>query len=696
MSPVHQKTFVSNALRGWYWALALALVLLVWLSLALAMRPTKDANNSYATRPYGLTTGLENYALDQLFQLRDALHPDMRKRGFKEPITIIGIDEKSIRSSNVRLQKWPRNWYAHLIDRASTGGANVIGLDLFLSEAGGLSAEDKALDAQLADSLTNAGNVVLVSKLEAGGYEEIKPTQMFADAAYTTGFADEVLDNDGFVRSSQLIKVLPNKDTQFSFATRIIEGYAAATGQEGQTLKAVPDSSAYTFGDHVLPLRTDGSLQLDLRGRTPAFQYVAAGDLLCAAGDIECDAKPNFTDDLFRDRIVLIGASNIDAPDLFATPFYEPSILARLFDRKLPESPARTPGVELHANAAATILFGSTPTRPRYLWQILLLLVPLALGALAVFLLRASWALISVLAIAVVALVVSSWAFNSHGIILPLADAWLGIAVLAPTGLSLRYARERALRDEKEAERAQIMDIFSRCVSSEVADTLWERRERSIFEGERRVVTIVFTDIRSFTTLSEKQSSEAIVKWLNNYFGRMQAVVKDHCGHINKFIGDGLMIVFGAPIARTDEEEARAAVACGLEMLEAVKRMNTEWQAEDALLPETDRRPEVKIGVGVHSGVATCGVVGAEQRLEYTVIGDTVNLSARLESETKTFGVPILISDATARLLGDGYTARALGEVKVKGKTTATKVFTIDAPASAAVETAEPVSVAAI
>jgi len=696
MLPITRKSFVSHALRHWYWVLAVALLLLVWLGLALALRPTMDANNSYATRPYGLTTGLENYALDQLFQLRDALHPDLRGRGFKEPITIIGIDEKSIHSSNVRLQKWPRNWYAHMIDRASAGGASVIGLDMLLSEAGGLSAEDKALDAQLADSLANAGNVVLVSKLEAGGYQEIKPTQMFEDAAYTIGFADMQLDNDGFVRSSQLIKVLPNKDTQFSFATRIVEGYAAATGKEDQTLKDAPDGQSYMFGDRRLPLRTDRSLQLDMRGRTPAFQYVAAGDLLCVAGDIECDAKPNIPDDLFRDRIVLIGASNIDAPDLFSTPFYEPSILARLFDRKLPLTPARTPGVEMHANAAATILFGNTPTRPRYLWQTLLVLVPLVLAALAVFLLRASWALISVLAIAGVALVVSSWAFNSHGMILPLADAWLGLAVLAPTGLSLRYARERALRDEKEAERAQIMDIFSRCVSSEVADTLWERRERSIFEGERRVVTIVFTDIRSFTTLSEKQSSEAIVKWLNNYFGRMQTVVKEHCGHINKFIGDGLMIVFGAPISRTDEEEARAAVACGLEMLEAVERMNAEWQAEDALLPETERRPEVKIGVGVHSGVATCGVVGAEQRLEYTVIGDTVNLSARLESETKSFGVPILISDATMRLIGTAYDARPLGEVKVKGKTTATKVFTVERPGHTIVETIEHASIAAI
>ncbi|MFN2455972.1 MAG: CHASE2 domain-containing protein [Pyrinomonadaceae bacterium] len=698
MPPINTKSIISQALRKWYAALAVALVLVVWGLLALAMLPSKDSAGSYATRPYGLTTGLENYALDQLFQLRDALHPDQRQRGLNEPITIIGIDEKSIKDSNIRLQKWPRNWYAHLIDRASTGGAGVIGVDAFLSEAGGLSADDKAFDTQLAETISNAGNVVLASKLEAGGYQEIAPLPMFTEGAYATGFADMIVDSDGFVRSSQLVKYIgETKQTEFSFAVRLAEGYSAAMGKEDQVLKPTPDTKGFMFGDRVLQLRTDTALQLDFRGRSPAFRYVAAGDILCAAGDIPCETKPNLPDDLFRDRIVLIGASNIDAPDLFATPFYEPSILARTFDWQLPLVPSRMPGVEIHANSIGTILFGSSPARPRYLWQTLSLIVPLVLVALAVFLLRAFWGLSAVIAAAVGSLIVASWAFNAHGLILPLADAWLGMVVLAPLGLSMRYARERALRDEKEAERAQIMDIFARCVSPEVADTLWERRERSIFEGERRVVTIIFTDIRSFTTLSEKQSSEVVVKWLNDYFGRMAVIIKEHCGHINKFIGDGLMIVFGAPIARGDEEEARAAVACGLEMLEAVERMTAEWQAQDAALPESERRPVVKIGVGIHSGIATCGVVGAEQRLEYTVIGDTVNLSARLESETKSFGVPILISDATANLIGDKYQTRALGEVKVKGKTSATKVFTVEtnAPAAVAEASAETVSLAA-
>jgi len=129
------------------------------------------------------------------------------------------------------------------------------------------------------------------------------------------------------------------------------------------------------------------------------------------------------------------------------------------------------------------------------------------------------------------------------------------------------------------------------------------------------------------------------------------------------------MIVFGAPATRGDAEEARAAVSCGLEMLAEVERMNKEWKEAG--------KPNIAIGVGIHTGEATCGVVGAERRLEYTVVGDTVNLSARLESTTKEYSVPLLTSEATARLLGDKYQARALGEVKVKGKNISTKIFAV-------------------
>ena len=665
MSSNDKRSVATRLLRRWYWALAIGLTFALWLGLALAMLPLKDADGAYASRPYGLTTGMENRALDLLFQLRDARHPELRARGLNEPITIIEIDDAAIKASQVRLQKWPRDLYARLVDRASEGGAAVIGLDIFLSEAGGASAEDKAADQKLVEAIDRAGNVVLAMKLPAGGFEELKPLDMFAGSAYATGFVDVPLDSDGFVRSIELLQARSGQDTQFNFATHLAEGYLAATAPPGAPPESLSPGASGTvrLGARVIPLRNDLNLQLDYRGRSPAFHRISATDLLF-------NQQAQIPGDVFRDRIVLIGASNVDAPDQFATPFYEPMSLARLLDRKLPTAPKRTPGVELHANAVATLLFGKTPTRLRYVWQSMVVLSFLTLLGLAVFWLRALWGFIAVLLIATLALVVSSWAFNAHGLILPLATVWLGIVALTPTGLGLRYARERVMRGESEAERAQVMDIFSRFVSTDVAHELWEKRGQASLAGENRTVTIIFTDIRNFTTLSESEPSNQVVEWLNDYFGRMNRIVESHGGHINKYIGDGLMIVFGAPVDRGDKEEARAAVKCGLAMLDEVERMNQDWKGTG--------RPIIKIGCGIHTGMATCGVVGAERRLEYTVIGDTVNLSARLESTTKEFQVPLLISEPTAKLLGDEYVLKALGEVKVKGKTLNTAVYTIE------------------
>jgi adenylate cyclase len=674
MPSTRKKSFVARTLRHWYWALVLVLCFMVWAGLARGLYPLNDRDGSYASKPYGLSTSLENRALDLLFQLRDVLRPGLRARGMSEPITIIEIDEAAINASQTRLQKWRRDWYATLVDRASKGGASVIGLDIYLSEKGGTSAEDEAYDKQLAKAIEDAGNVVIASKLGGGGFEALTPLDQFKYAAYAVGFVDLPLDSGGLVRSSKLVWAPNGDDSQFSFATRLVEGYLASRAAEGappQYLTPV-DEKSVRLGSRVLTLRNDRNLQLDFRTRTPAFRKISAAEILFKPG-------AQLSDDLFRDRIVLIGATNVDAPDLFATPFYEESALARRLDSSLPNAPVRTPGIELHATTAATMLFGETPVRPSYRWQVILLLVPLGLVALAVFRLRALWGLLTVILIAVITLVVSVWAFTAHASVLPLASAWLGIAVLTPLGLGLRYARERMLHDEAEADRAQVMDILSRCVSEEVAGELWERRDQ-IMSGERRMVTMIFTDIRSFTTLSENTPSDKIVVWLNDYFSRMHAIVNAHGGHINKFLGDGLMIVFGAPESRGDEVEARAAVACGLEMLAGVERMNVEWQGSG--------RPLIKIGVGIHSGEATCGVVGAERRLEYTIIGDTVNLASRLESTTKEYSVPLLASEATTSLLDDRYETEALGEVKVKGKNLSTRIFAVKLRSAAIKEAA--------
>jgi class 3 adenylate cyclase/CHASE2 domain-containing sensor protein len=682
-------------LRRWYWVLTIILTLAIWGALALALLPVEDRAGTYATRPYGFMTGMEDSALDVLFQLRDVRQQELRERGRNEPITIIEVDEDSIRESNVRLQKWPRSWYARLIDRANEGGANTIGLDLYLSEEGGISAEDKAADQKMVESLANAGSVVLAQKLEAGGSSAIVPLPMFAGSAYLIGFVDLPHESDRFVRIGQLSKITSQPDgttdQQFSFATQLARGFTE------QQIEALPGQNKVILGERVLPLRNDLNLQIDFRGRSPAFQHISAKDILCeefkrdSVPDLNCEGRAPVPDELFRDRIVLIGATNNDAPDLFTTSYYFPKQLVRpllqVFDKNLPTVPKMMPGIEVHANIVATILNGKYLVRPSYRKQLLMLLLPLALVALAVFWLRAIWGLLVTIAVAATVLMIASWAFNAHGMILPLASAEVGIlGMLAPSGFLLRYAHERSIRDATEAERAAIMDIFSKCVSPEVADTLWQQRGDLSIAGERRIVTLIFTDIRGFTTLSESVDSAVVVEWLNEYFSRMHRIVCSYGGHINKFIGDGLMIVFGAPVDRGQKLEARAAVACGLEMLAEVERMNAEWKTKD--------RPQIAIGVGVHTGEATCGVVGAEGRLEYTIIGDTVNLSARLESTTKEKGVPILISDATAMLLGIDYEAEPLGDVKVKGKNQSTEVFTVrkntKKPSTATAKKAEP------
>lgn len=672
-------SFAPYLLRRWYWALALLLTALVWAAAALALRPVADRDGSYTTRPQGFMTGVEDDALALLFQLRNARHKEVGGRGMSEPITLIEVDEAAIRASNVRLQRWPRSFYARLIDRASAGGANTIGLDVYLSEAGGISEIDKAADEDLAHSIENAGNIVLAEKLPAGGSDAISPLPMFRDGAWAVGFVDLPHEAEQKILTAQISRNRVNADgspdQRISFAAWLAQGLTE------QAFDISPDGAYLKLGGRSIPLRRDGNVQIDFRGRAPAFRRASAKDILCedfkriSAPELSCaDAHPP-ADDLFKDRIVIIGATNNDAPDLFTTPFDEPATfpnqpILKLFDRALLTTQKLMPGIEVHANIAATLLDGKYLTRPPYLWQIAFVLAPMLLVALAVFRLRALLSLIVTLAVGVLLLAISSWGFDTRGVILPLATAELGtLGLLAPLTFLLRYAHERAVREEKEAERAAIMDIFSRCVSPEVADTFWQQRGDIVMGGERRTVTLIFTDIRGFTTLSESVDSADVVTWLNEYFSRMHKIVCSYGGHINKYIGDGLMIVFGAPIARGDKLEARAAVSCGLEMLAQVEEINKDWEGTG--------RPHIAIGVGVHTGVATCGVVGAEGRLEYTIIGDTVNLASRLESTTKEKGVPILISDVTARLLGVDYETKPLGDVKVKGKNESTPVLTV-------------------
>jgi adenylate cyclase len=205
-------------------------------------------------------------------------------------------------------------------------------------------------------------------------------------------------------------------------------------------------------------------------------------------------------------------------------------------------------------------------------------------------------------------------------------------------------------------ERDKLRTTFGKYMTEAVVEHLMNGKVA--LGGESLTVTILFTDIRSFTTISEKMNAQALVGLLNEYFTEMVSIVMQHAGVVDKYIGDAIMAVFGAPVSRP--EDAKNAVRAAVGMRKALAHLN-ERLAERGLAP-------LQTGIGLHTGEVVAGNIGSERRMEYTVIGDAVNLASRLESCTKELGVGVLISDVTYALTKDAVETRPLKEITVKGR----------------------------
>lgn len=208
-------------------------------------------------------------------------------------------------------------------------------------------------------------------------------------------------------------------------------------------------------------------------------------------------------------------------------------------------------------------------------------------------------------------------------------------------------------------ERERLKTGFARYVSQHVMDRILQSEGSLKLEGERRKVTVLFSDIRHFTSLSEKLPPEQVVLILNEYFKKMIEIIFRNHGTLDKFLGDGLMVEFGAPLE--DPQQETHAVTAALEMQRELQKLNAEW--------EKIRRPRFDIGIGIHTGFAIVGNVGSEQRIEYTAIGDTVNIASRLQTSTKTLQTPVLISEETFSALPQGmFKFKNLGPIPVTGR----------------------------
>src|ERR1700732_1997056 len=215
------------------------------------------------------------------------------------------------------------------------------------------------------------------------------------------------------------------------------------------------------------------------------------------------------------------------------------------------------------------------------------------------------------------------------------------------------------------------MELFSRSVSPEVAQQIWERREEVVLAGEQRIATVLFSDIRNFTALTEGKDSHRVLDWLNEYLTEMDEVIRAHGGFLNKFMGDGLMVLFGVPLSEGMQADACSALRTARHMLDRVENLNLRHRNDPAF-------PPLKIGIGIHTGMLTCGNIGSRNRAEYSVIGETVNLASRLEGLTKELGTAIVLSASTFDAVEEEFSdLQELGDTSVRGLEGTIRLYTV-------------------
>jgi adenylate cyclase len=336
----------------------------------------------------------------------------------------------------------------------------------------------------------------------------------------------------------------------------------------------------------------------------------------------------------FRDKVVLVGTA--DSSDQQSTPFY------------LAEGQSLTPGVEIQASSLATLLSGKH-LQELPVWQRMMLVLAAAiLAAFSIVRLRFPYGPLGLIA-AVLCYLVISVVLLSSGAVLPVVPVVMSVVLSGLTSYGTQALTEGR-------QKRLLQEVFGKYVSAVVASELLEYGEVPL-GGTRQPVTIMFTDLRNYTSYCQGRDPHQVVEELNQYFAEMSAEIKKHGGMINKFIGDGIMALFGAPVPHPDD--ARRAVACGLKMVERNAAFN-ERRLEQGLEP-------LVIGIGVHTGNAVVGNIGAPEKMEYTAIGDAVNIASRIESENKTFGTRLLISPTTWNEVSPYFAAEPAGAAKMKG-----------------------------
>ncbi len=592
-------------------------------------------------------------------------------------IVLADIDDHSIKLLEPAFGRWPwpREVHAYFLDFMRRAGARLVVYDVLFTERDLVNPES---DARFVEATGSAGMVVHaiglgdqeLDQVAASGDPRLleavsvpadsspfiefvaadPPFPELAASAKALGHVANALDSDGPFRHYLLLA---------KHRGRALPSLALAAAI---TLQQVPlrdlriGERTVSAGTLAAPLNQDWRLPIWFNGGPGTYRSYSYGQIVYSQLQIEEGEAPGLDPSEFRDRIVLVGVSGTGLHDMFTTP-YSGTASDAAVEGGL--QLGRMPGVEVHANVLDNLL------HHRYLrelspgWSWLIGAGITAGVVLAVFF----WNLLP--AVAGSLLLLAGYLWFSHLMFsaqlrVPVAPAVLCWSMALGLALAYQYWVEGA-------EKRKVKAIFSRYVSKDVYEQLLHNPEAARLGGNRMMVTVLFSDLRGFTSMSEHRAPEDIVALLNEYFSAMVEIVFAHRGTVDKFVGDMIMALFNAPLP--DPDHADHAVQCALAMQKRLAELNQGWKERGM--------PQLACGVGINSGEMIAGNVGAETIRSYTVIGDNVNLGSRLESLCKQYQVSIIISEFTRRMLKGNYELVELDDVVVKGRSAPVKIFEV-------------------
>jgi adenylate cyclase len=559
-------------------------------------------------------------------------------KSFGKDVMVVLLDEAIMDQFPCR-SPVPRGMLARLIQIADEGGARFIGLDVFLKN---LTSEDR--DNELLMAIKKSGKVVPVSALreENGQYRLDFPHEAFLNAAFATGVADFPINPiDQRIRELQVYYEVEGKRVPALSSSLFLL-------DQGGKVKPSKLVGMERFSEKWPSMNLDSLNRIFINYQGPPASSNPDRNIIrtLPASAVLTGLIPKAW---FKNKFVLIGAGYADNTDSFRTPFY-----SRLYDYDM------MPGVEIHANALATILDGKTiNTLPVAVSFMIILFFSLTL------LLVEKWfnAIISAIALAVLWSGYSVFClifFEKTNLILPM------IPLL--TGLILTFILMTVYRTLTEGRQKRwIKKTFQMYLSPEFVNILLKKPDLLSLGGEEKELTVLFSDLKGFTSLSEVMPPSDLVSLLNEYLDGMTQIIFDHGGTLDKYEGDAVMAFWGAPLE--DHEHARKAVSAALEMSRFSDSLSLKFQDEG--------RPAIKTRFGLNTGRVIVGNIGSQKRFDYTIIGDEVNLASRLESANKQYGTYLVISHSTYSLVRDHFMVRALDNLRVKGKERPVKVYEV-------------------